>query len=336
MPRFIWNNMSKGFKTLIEAIATAFDCSEEKSVMYNQHTIGALSNTQQEKTRLITTLMDIIYRDFYCAIPSSVKKNNTDNKSFYQLLVNASQAEQTISKGWKILEHESSGGTYLQKHNRIIYAEAGNYIFEYDNRYANNSGYTGVVVNPPHNKHDAYFYYVKSIIPGSDSIPIIRFYFNIKNTGAPALIQSVKTHFNKFGVPFVFKCCAKPEYYNRVDTAVLYIDYNLFSIAVQLLQKVVADVKKYLNKQVPVFTYRITDGVSFAENPSGNLSLGQSRCYVIATAIIDGMLAGKNKNDFTDFIIECFKRDGYNLEKIYLNPLSNLSYNFMLGGFKND
>lgn len=328
--------MSKELKEIIETITKAFDCSEDKRVMYNQQTIGALSNTQQEKNQLTNKLMDIIYRDFYCAIPSTVKKKNTDEKSFYQLLVNTSQTEQTINKGWKRIEHEASGGVYVQKHNRIIYTEAGNYIYEYDSRLANNSGYTGVVVNPPHNTPDAYFYYVKSNTPGSGSVPIIRFYFNVKHIGAPSLIQSLKTHFNKFDVPFIFKCCAKPEYYNRVDTAVLYIDYNLFSIAIQLLQKVIDDVKKFLNKQVPMFTFKIANGVSFAENPSGNLSFGQSRCYVIAAAIIDCMLTGKNKIDFSSYVTECFKLDGYNLEKIYLNPSSTMSYNFMLGGFIND
>ncbi|HNR18698.1 MAG TPA: T3SS effector HopA1 family protein [Bacteroidia bacterium] len=327
--------MSKKLKAIIETIVASFDCDNNKSVFYKEQLVGALNDSQPAKNKLVNALMDIIYRDFYCATKEKLKKNTTDDL-FFQSLVNATKPEQTINHGWKNIELEATGSAYLQKQNRIINAEPGNYINEYDNKYANNSGYAGVVVNPSFNKKDAYFFYVTGKTPNSGNIPIIRFYFNIKPNGATTLIQSIKEHFNRFGVPFIFKCCAKPAYYNRTDTAVLYIDYNLFSIAIQLLQKVIGDVKVFLNKNVPLFTYKISNGFSFAENPQGNLSFGQSRSNVIAAGIVDAMLEGKNKNDFADFVLECFNRDGFNTNKPYLNPSSTICYNFSLGGFKND
>lgn len=328
--------MSKALKNIVETIVAPFESDANYSVLYNGQLLGVLDNSLSTRNQVVASLMDIIYRDFYCAIPSTSVKSNEDNEAFYQSLAKAAQPEQAISNGWKFLEREVTGSAYLQKQNRVLLAEPGNYVYEYNNRYDNNSGYADIVVNPPNNKRDDYFYYVKGKSPGSGTIPIVRFYFNIKHDGATALIQSIKTHFNKFDVPFVFKCCAKADYYRRNDTAVLYIEYNLFSISIQLLEKVIAEVKSFLNKDVPLLTRKVCDGFSFAENPQGNFSFGQSRCHVIASGIIDCIIAGRNKSDFAGYILETFQREGYDLERLYLNPSSAMHYNFSLGGFKND
>lgn len=325
--------MNSALNNVIDDIVADFTCDAAKTVSYKQQFLCNAPINQIERNQLINMLMDIIYRDFYCGI-SSVVNGQQDEMTFLQLLKKSVQPQQTISKGWRLQEQEGNGGVYVQKDNRIIYAEAGNYTIDYDEVHQNRSGYVNVVVNPPPNNPGEYFYYVKGISPISGNVPIIRFYFNVKPSGAALLISSLCNHFNIFEVPFTFKCCAKPSYYNRRDTAVLYIDYNLFPVSIQLLEKVIAEVKGFLNSEVPLFTYKITNGFSFAENPQANLSFGQSRCRVIAEGITDSIVTGAEKETYTKNILECFKREGFILDKLFLNPKSNMQYNFSLGGFK--
>jgi hypothetical protein len=185
------------------------------------------------------------------------------------------------------------------------------------------------------NNKKNYFYYISGSTPDSgNESPIVRFYFNQQPKGSPELIKQITNYFNLHQVPFTFKCCQNIADYNRTDSAVLYVAYNYFAISIQLLEKIIAQVKQFLNKEVPLFSLQLTDGFSFAENPFENLSFGQSRCNIIAVGICNCVTKKIKKENWADSILEKLIEEGLNPEKMYLNPSSVYNYNFALANFK--
>lgn len=326
--------MKTNTQKIIENIVAAFNVDEGHTIFYTQHNIGTVTGDMQEQNKLVNRIMDLLYSNFYCKTSQAVK-STIDDDAFYKLLQNEGNSQQVLDKGWKLIEQEANGDVYIQKQNRLIHARAGSYLIEQASP-AGRFAYVTASVMPPNNTPGEYFFYVTSETPFSGNMPVARFYFNINPVGAPVLIKLIRAHFNLFGVPFTFKCCAKPSYYNRTDTAVLYIDYSFFSISIQLLEKVVAGVKKFLNKDVPLFTYKIENGFSFAEDPGGNLSFGQNRCRIVANGLIECFVSKFKKEKWVELIVKKFIADGYNVDKLYLNPASSIQYNFSLGGFINE
>ena len=113
---------------------------------------------------------------------------------------------------------------------------------------------------------------------------LLRFYWNVTADGAPRLIQHLTGEFNKFLVPFRFKCGRTEGMYSRRDAAVLYIHRRYYPIAIRLVERVQAAIARDLRDSVPLFTRRLARGVGFAEDPGE--SFGQNRCRILAEAMM--------------------------------------------------
>ena len=112
---------------------------------------------------------------------------------------------------------------------------------------------------------------------------VLRFYWNVSADGAPRLMEAVTRDFNRFQVPFQFKCGNRAGHYPRRDAAVLYLHGRYYAMAALLVERVHAGIGAWLNAGTPLFARRLADGLGFAEDPGD--SFGQNRAKILAEAM---------------------------------------------------
>lgn len=329
-------------KKIIATICDSFTLNKSNNIIFNNSIIENLNDSENNKKRIVQKISTTIYNNFYCASAKVETPEKTIHQQpgevFAQSLLHAYNPAPSLSKGWKKIEKERNGITYLQKQNEVIRLYPGQFMCEYDqkeNSYGLSDYYS--ILNPPLNLNsNGYFHYIHGSAPhmGSEH-PLIRFYFHTHPDGAPLLIKLISANFNRFRVPFTFKCCANKKDYTRTDSAVLYLAHHFFSISIQLLEKIIPQIRSFLKKETPLFTLRICDGFSFAENPfNNNLSFGQSRSNLIAEGVYEFFTNKNNSDKMIDYVLEKIKKAGYDFNALHLNPASTFPYDFTLATFQ--
>jgi hypothetical protein len=155
----------------------------------------------------------------------------------------------------------------------------------------------------------------------SDSDPagsLLRFYWNIQPAGAPRLMECLTREFNKFQVPFHFKCLSQASEFPRRDAAVLYLDRRYFHIAALLLESIHGEMLSWLNAPTPLFARRLAHGLALAEDPEE--SFGKNRCRILAEAMAAS--CGKPVDERLAELRLQFERRGLSLEAPWLNAHS--------------
>ena len=151
---------------------------------------------------------------------------------------------------------------------------------------------------------------------------VIRFYWNVSATGAPALVTSVGRHLDKQEVGYRFKLLKDPWVYSdRRDAAVLYVDRRGWPRAREVVAKIYEEVAQALDSGTPLFTKELAPGLGFAEDPVNGQSFGQHRCKILADGLIAGWRSGlTSMEDRMEAIETAFADARIDLDSPYLNP----------------
>lgn len=169
----------------------------------------------------------------------------------------------------------------------------------------------------------------------NNATTITRFYFNIRAPGAAELIRTLTTELNSTGVSFSFKTLNNPNYYNRADAAVLYIDKQSIVKSIDAISRIYQNVKVFLNEPTPLFAKRLAPGFSLAEDPGNGESFGQHRCRTLAESIYNAYTKSPISLSIEERIAEVasyFQSLGLDLEKPYLNAGSFDDYELLFKG----
>jgi hypothetical protein len=139
-----------------------------------------------------------------------------------------------------------------------------------------------VIVSPGAADIQAGFYHAlgETISDYEEFENLLRVYWNVAAEGATKLLSAVACEFNRFSIPFRFKCGQQPEVYERRDCAVLYVNRVYWPLASQLVARVHAEVLPWMREGVPLFTQPLARGLAIAEDPGE--SFGRNRCAVLS------------------------------------------------------
>jgi hypothetical protein len=180
-------------------------------------------------------------------------------------------------------------------------------------------------------KKDIFYFVFGETLTENQPGWVVRFYFNIHPKGSPHLIAALCRAFNRYGIPFEFKCLNRPDLYTRTDAAVLYLDNRYYTIGLALLGGIYRELQAYFQAACPLFTRKIAPGFGFAENPlNPQESFGTSRSRLIARSLAAAFNEGLDKQLWKESVLSAIGRDGYELQTFYLNPGSHYSYHFEL------
>lgn len=113
---------------------------------------------------------------------------------------------------------------------------------------------------------------------------LLRVYWNVAAEGAAPLLAAVAREFNRFQIPFRFKCGQEPQIYERRDAAVLYVHRGYWPLASQLIARVHAEVAEWMRDGVPLFTHPLARGLAIAEDPGE--SFGRNRCRILSECMV--------------------------------------------------
>jgi len=295
------------------------------------------------QSNLTSQIASALYSSFYCTGRTDItsydqvqKISNYPTKEEREIttheLSQLNQTKESENPLWRVYSIDQNGTAYVTKNGQVRYLVPNHWSF---NNPSDKQLKLGTLVNIKLAKEDTkiqeVFYHVKSEQIVSQQAGYIRIYFNTNFEGAKVLVKQITSQFNKYQVPFLFKCLNHPNLYNRSDSAVLYVNRAYFKIAFQLLHLLIPKLTPFLKKEVPLFSLPIAQGVSFSEDPGDGQSFGMSRCKILSEALVEAF--NKNKNNAKEKleIVEGYlKKNGLDIENMHLKPNSQFPYDFTL------
>ncbi|MBP1224421.1 T3SS effector HopA1 family protein [Flavobacterium sp. 1355] len=281
----------------------------------------------------LSYLTGILYSECY-ALKESYQ-SGTDNRqfdftpddTFTELLSQNNHSKNKKEQNWIIKSIYPNGYFEITKEteNRIVPASA---LLDISTGSIPEIGQTITVLFPKEDKNrQPTFYYVFSNQYFNLPQKLTRVYWNCISEGAPALINAVTTKLNYYNIPFLFKCLNHPNLYFRRDASVLYIEDSMLSILNMILPEICEEMKIYLQKDVPLFTYTYANGVGIAESPNEHESFGMNRATIIAETLIKTASKKLDPNAVLNEITAAFIQKGINPKATYLNKGSKILFN---------
>ena len=176
----------------------------------------------------------------------------------------------------------------------------------------------------PSAKDAFYFSFGETVSPFDRNEELIRLYWNVSASGAPALLASITGELNRFQVPFSFKCLHRAVEYFRLDSAVLYLHRHYWPIASRLLPRIHRHNAAELGSDGPPLTKPLAPGLNLAEDPGGGASFGMHRCRILARAVRE--LRFRPGADVFEEVSRQFSAAGLRLDAPFLNPGSQDLY----------
>lgn len=158
----------------------------------------------------------------------------------------------------------------------------------------------------------------------------VRIYFNCNPSKVKFLAETIIYSMEKYEIPFAFKCFNSDEFYNRNDTAVLYLRIVDFNAAAIVIEELYNSIKNSLRTGVPLFTLKLAPGISFAESPLGGVSFGEHRCFAIARSIYTVFRKNIPDENCLSELIKCMSHINIRISEMHLNSQSHYSYRFPL------
>jgi hypothetical protein len=132
------------------------------------------------------------------------------------------------------------------------------------------------------------FYTALGDAPGEGrfSHGVVRVYWHVTASGAPALMRALSARLNALRMPFRLKVADHPARLDRCDGAVLYLPGERFDATRPTLLAAAAELAGHLRTSIPAFTLPLARGVGLAEHDGGAESFGSHRCRLLAEALV--------------------------------------------------
>jgi hypothetical protein len=301
--------------------------------------LGTLPALYSQQDPLLTQLLFYLYQFCYCTrfdtMLEQLPPTPGMDERFVQELSAANASQERWDAGW-IIDSALPGGQLLVRKDSLARTVwPGEFLAPQTFGRTPGPGATISVYVPRESltmQPGFYFAFGEAVADVQDDMSILRFYWNLRDTGAAILLQGLTTRLNRFQVPFRFKCLTTRAHYRRRDAAVLFVGKRFYHIVAELVGGVRNEVAGYLDADTPLFTKRLAPGLGLAEDP-GNMveSFGMSRCRILAEGLWKAYQQGaQTEQDRLQIVTQQFVGYGLRLEQPYLNAGSVDRYAFPL------
>jgi len=276
---------------------------------------------------LVTSLQMLLYEHCYCRPfdpPLRPEKLSANGKTgdLFSVLSAANKTVERWDYGWRVAQFTSNGMAYATKGGQSRMFSPG-HLLSLDR--PGTPPQPGSLVCALLAREDIVsqpgFYSVHPQISPSqdDQYSFIRFYWHLTPEAAPLLVTEVTERFDRYGVPYSFKCLRYPSYYTRSDAGVLYTGRRYLFLVLQLVEEIYRVVRDGLRPRVPLFSKELGPGLGVAEDPANGESFGLARCRALAETVWSthgrGMQSEKAR---LAEVSAAFANNGWNIEKPHL------------------
>jgi hypothetical protein len=272
-------------------------------------------------------LASVLYNRCYTASILDPPVPASDPSDLAALLDAANQSRAAWDEGWTIDQLLEDGRILARKGRAARAFIPGEYLTHRGIGSGPAKGARVTIYVPPSSTdlQPEYFYaFSETVSECDESERMLRFYWNVTKEGAPMLMEEITGRFNRFRIPFRFKCGRLGSGYPRRDAAVLYLHARYYAISALVVESVHAIVKPCLDASTPLFTKRLAHGLGFAEDPGG--SFGENRMKILAAAMV--ATPGKPLEERLAEVRRQFEQRELSLDQPWLNPGSVDRYDF--------
>ncbi len=243
------------------------------------------------------------------------------------ILTAANQSRASWDEGWKIDQILEGGRILARKGGAARAFLPGEYLTHRGIGSGPEAGAkVSIFIAPGSADLQPGYYYAFGQTVGEfeEGEQMVRFFWNVTSVGAPRLTEAVTREFNRFQIPFRFKCANRESDYPRLDAAVLYLHARYYPIAALVTESVHARLEPWLGPDTPLFSKRLAHGLALAEDPGE--SFGENRSRILAAAM--AATRGKPADERIAELRRQFERRGLSLARPWLNPGSMDRYEF--------
>lgn len=285
------------FQEKIKDIVNNIQIVSEKSFLFLGSPVSIPPdkfNNNNEQPELIPTLCNILYQYCYTQNINNLSEDtNTSPTDMTAYLANANKTKDIFSHNWLIEQVNSQDLVTIKKDDKKRNIWSGDFVTTNAVEGSPKQGdIVSVFERREHNSSGYYFAYGETDSWDFELSNIIRFYWNLKQSGAIQLMELITHSFNRFQIPFRYKCGNQTTMYNRIDSAVLYVNKPSYRITRVLLEEILPSITDHLLSDTPLFTKKLADGLGFAEEPGTGESFGMYRCQILAKSIYNTWLSG--------------------------------------------
>jgi len=242
-------------------------------------------------------------------------------------LEGANRSRASWDEGWKIDQMLGDGRILARKGAVARAFLPGEYLTQLGVGSGPKAGaLVNIFIAPGSAELQPGFYYAfgETVSEFQENEQTVRFIWNVTAEGAPRLMEAITREFNRFQIPFRFKCSSRVSEYPRRDAAVLYLHARYYPIAALVAEKVHAQISPWLAAGTPLFTKRLAGGLAFAEDPGE--SFGENRSKILAAAMVASH--GKTLDERMAEVRRQFEQRGLSFHQPWLNPGSVDCYMF--------
>lgn len=155
---------------------------------------------------------------------------------------------------------------------------------------------------------------------------LVRMYWHVTRTGAPALVHHLTRALADEGVPHSVKVARGDPPVDRPDAAVLYVEEAFADGALRAGARTWACVGGQLRPGVPRLTLELAPGVGLAEDPGTGESFGQHRCAVVGAALEGPAGSGRAVEESAAAVLHGLEAAGIDPARPHLRPGSTREY----------
>jgi HopA1 effector protein family len=148
----------------------------------------------------------------------------------------------------------------------------------------------------------------------------VRIYWHIAPRGAERLVTLTTRLLNETAIGFQLKLVSEPLRYDRTDAAVLYLSRRDCARTFPWIEKIHRELGRWLRSRVSLLVKPLAPGLGFAEDPGDGSSFGEHRCRLLASVVTDPGWSVLSRDDRTQLIRSRLGEQGYQLDRMYLNP----------------
>jgi hypothetical protein len=291
----------------------------------------------QVQNPLISQLAEILYSYVYAhrfdgvvQVPPAVQEPMADD--LIEVLSQANESRERWDANWQVSQVLPSGQILANKNDGMRILWPGEFITHDGPGIPPRTGSMITVFSARESRTvQPGFYFAFGETQGEqfDPYETVRFYWNVRDSGAAELVQAITRRLNRFFTPFRFKICSRRVLFSRLDSAVLYVSKRHHRVTAEVLVDVYRGLRPYFEKDTPIFTRSLAPGLAFAEEPGTGESFGTFCCRLVAEGIWNAHLHGTQDLAARLEAIQLrFQDSGVDFERPYLRPGSSEIYEF--------
>ncbi len=270
-------------------------------------------------------LADAIYVTLHCRLPrrhpaGSDILHPAGSRAFVERLSAANAGNGSWQAGWIVRGIEPDGRIVAEQYGVLFWVPSAEFQPENGSVTVGGSGF--VRIPKEQFKLVPGFYYAHgNARPGPGSARAVRVYWHITSSGAEPLVRCLTHQLNRSEIAFQMKVLSEPDDYHRTDAAVLYLARDDYPRAFPVLREIRTAMERWVRPEVSLLVKPLAPGVGLGEEPTDGSSFGEHRSGLLAGVLSDAewSLLG-SRADRVAFLSWRLARDGYELDRIYLNP----------------